>query len=127
MPAGGSEGFPLFGGERRNGLERLEAARPPFEDARLGPELVGSGPSPNARGRKKNTTIDPEELRIFAAGYRQPLMLDEPPIVGAENQERRVAVATVDLRCLARYVDRELGHRHKRRAVDVEWLDRTCT
>jgi hypothetical protein len=125
MPAGDGERLPLFSGERRNRLERLEPACPPFEDARLGAELVGPPPGPDARGRKKIPTADPEELRILAAGYIQTLMLDESPVVGAENQQRRVAVATVDVRWLAGSVGRKLRDRHEHRAGDVEGLDRT--
>jgi hypothetical protein len=84
-------------------------------------------PGPDARCREKFPTADPEELRILTTWCIQPLMLDESSIVSAENQQRRVAVAAVDVWCLAGNVDRELRHRHKQRAVDVEWLDRART
>src|SRR3981189_412053 len=127
MPSEGGECLPLFGGERRNRLERLEAAWPPFKDERLGAEFVGPTPGPDARCREKIPTADPEELRILTNGYRQLLILDASPIVSAENQHRRIAVAAVDVRFLAGNVARELRHRHKQRAVDVEWLDRART
>jgi len=68
---------------------------PAIQDERLGAEFVGPAPGPDARCREKIPTADMEELRILTTRCIEPLMLGESPIVSAENQQRRVAVAAV--------------------------------
>ena len=111
---------PLLGGERRYRLKALEPALAPFEDRRIDIERIRAAPGPYARGCQKGAISDPEELGVFAAAHRQPLIFDKSARLMLIDDERNIAVAAVHMGGLSVDVLRKLRDRQIERPVQLE-------